>query len=174
MTRDPDRVASSDPLLEVAGVMRSLLVAFLPVCDEDGDLQGVIALEHLHHVLRPGHPTKATASSLAENPPMTIGVNDPVNHVWDLMAEQRTWLLPVLDRRRLVGVIHYSTARANEHCRASSRSARQARPTSMRDSPPAPPGRVRNERQPSNSSDQRPEPDTGDRQSGGHRRNETR
>ena len=174
MTRDPDRVACSDPLLEVAGVMRSLLVAFLPVCDEHGDLQGVIALQDLHHVLRPGHPTKATASSLAKNPPMTIGVNDPVDHVWDLMAEQRMWLLPVLDGRRLVGVIHYRTARTNERFRASSRSAPHARPTSMRDSLPAPPGRVRDGGQPSDSSDHRPEPDTGDRQSGGRRRCEAR
>ena len=108
MTRDPDRVAGGDTLMEVAGMMRSLLVAFLPVCDEHGDLQGIIALQDLHHVLRPGHPTPATASSLATEPPVTIGVNDPVDHVWELMAAQRMWLLPVLDGRRLVGVIHYT------------------------------------------------------------------
>ena len=67
MTRDPDRVAGGDTLMEVAGMMRSLLVAFLPVCDERGDLHGIIALRDLHHVLRPGHPISATASSLARN-----------------------------------------------------------------------------------------------------------
>ena len=108
MTRDPDRVACGDTLMEVAGMMRSLLVAFLPVCDEHGDLQGIIALRDLHHVLRPGRPTPATASSLAAEPPVTIGVNDPVDPVWERMAEQRMWLLPVLDGRRLVGVIHYT------------------------------------------------------------------
>jgi CBS domain-containing protein len=108
MTRDPDRVACGDTLMEVAGMMRSLLVAFLPVCDEHGDLQGIIALRDLHHVLRPGHPTPATASSLAAEPPATIGVNDPIDHVWERMAEQRMWLMPVLDGRRLVGVIHYT------------------------------------------------------------------
>ena len=49
---------------------------------------------------------------------MTIGVNDPVDHVWELMAEQRMWLLPVLDGRRLVGVIHY-TVRAGPETPAS-------------------------------------------------------
>ena len=107
MTRDPDRVAGSDSLIEVAGRMRSLLVAFLPVCDERGDLQGIIALRDLHRVLRPGHPSTATASSLAREPALTIGVNDPVDPVRELMAERRLWLLPVLDGRRLVGVIHY-------------------------------------------------------------------
>ena len=108
MTRDPDRVAGGDTLMEVAGIMRSLLAAFLPVCDEHGDLQGIIALRDLHRVLRPGHPSTATASSLAQEPPATIGVNDPVDHVWERMAEQRMWLLPVLDGRRLVGVIQYT------------------------------------------------------------------
>ena len=169
MTRDPHTVACSDPLLEVAGVMRSLLVAFLPVCDEHGDLQGVIALQDLHHVLRPGQPTKATASSLAQNPPMTIGVNDPVDQVWDLMAEQRMWLLPVLDGRRLVGVVHFRTARSNEHFRASTRSTPPARPTSMRDPLPSPPAPVRHGGQPSDSSGHHDELDAGDRHSGGRR-----
>jgi CBS domain-containing protein len=174
MTPDPHTVACSDPLLEVAGVMRGLLVAFLPVCDEHGDLQGVIALQDLHRVLRPGHPTKATASSLAQNPPMTIGLNDPVDQVWDLMAEQRMWLLPVLDGRRLVGVVHFRTARSNEHFGASTRSAPHAGPTSMRDPLPSPPGRVRDGRQPSDSCDHRHEPDAGELHSGGRRRCEAR
>ena len=45
---------------------------------------------------------------------MTIGVNDPVDPVRELMAEQRIWLLPVLNGRRLVGVIHYTHQAAAE------------------------------------------------------------
>jgi len=108
MTRDPDRVACGDTLTQVAGRMRNLLVAFLPVCDQNGDLQGIIALRDLQGVDQGGDPTGATAFCLAEEPAVTIGVDDPVGHVWDLMAEQRMWLLPVLDGRRLVGVIHYA------------------------------------------------------------------
>ena len=110
MTRDPDRVAGGDTLLDVAGRMRDLLVAFLPVCDRHGHLQGIIALQDLHRVIHPGQPTDATASSLAR-PTVTIAVNDPVDQVFDLMAAERMWLLPVLDGRRLVGVIHYTAAR---------------------------------------------------------------
>lgn len=109
MTRDPDRVECGDTLVEVARRMRNLLVAFLPVCDERGDLQGVIALRDL---LRGGDPTRVTASSLAQQPPITIGVDDPIGHVVsDLMAAYRMWLLPVLDGPRLVGVVHYGTVR---------------------------------------------------------------
>ena len=89
--------------------MRTLLVAFLPVCDQHGDLQGIIALRDLQRAVRGGDPTGATAFTLAQEPAVTIGVDDPVGHVWDLMAAQRMWLLPVLDGRRLVGVIHYAT-----------------------------------------------------------------
>src|SRR5664280_1969910 len=43
MTGDPEPVACGDSLVEVAGRMRSLLVAFLPVCDQNGDLHGISA-----------------------------------------------------------------------------------------------------------------------------------
>jgi len=108
MTLDPDRVAGSDSLIEVAYTMRSLLVAFLPVCDREGDLQGIIALGDLARVFRAADSTGVTASTLAE-PAVTIGVEDPVDHVSELMAGQRIWLLPVVDGHHLVGVIHYAT-----------------------------------------------------------------
>ena len=76
MTRDPDRVAGSDSLLEVAYTMRSLPVAFLPVCDQDGALQGIIALQGLPRVVRGADPAGVTASTPAE-PAVTIGVDDP-------------------------------------------------------------------------------------------------
>jgi hypothetical protein len=110
MTRDPDRVACGDTLLEVVRRMRSLLVAFLPVCDEHGDLRGIVALRDVLRVIGAGDPSGATASSLAEEPATTIGVDDPVDHVRGLMVEQRMWLLPVLDGPRLVGVVRYAIA----------------------------------------------------------------
>ena len=65
-----------------------------------------------------------TAASLAEEPPVTIGVDDPVDHVWQVMAGQRVWLLPVLDGRRLVGVvIHYADIAATSGSAAPRRPA---------------------------------------------------
>ena len=54
-----------------------------------------------------GNMASVTAASLVEKAPITIGVNDPVEDVTRMMAEQRVWLLPVVDGQRLVGVIHY-------------------------------------------------------------------
>ena len=66
MTCDPDRVTGSDSLVEVAYTMRSLLVAFLPVCDRDGDLLGIIALGDVSRVVRGADPAGVTASTFAE------------------------------------------------------------------------------------------------------------
>ena len=84
MTADPDRVAHTDTLHEVARRMRTLLVAFLPVCDEHGELCGIIAYRHIGWPcdVQGGDPAAVTAASLAEEPPVTIGVDDPVDHVW--------------------------------------------------------------------------------------------
>ena len=49
---------------------------------------------------------------------MTIGVDEPVDNVPDLMAQRRMWLPPVLDGRRLVGVIHYAIGAAKLSPRA--------------------------------------------------------
>ena len=109
MTRDPDRVACTDTLLEVARRMRNLLVAFLPVCDEHGDLRGIVALRDVQRVIGIGDPTRATASCLAQAPAATISVDDPVDEARGKMAQLRLWLLPVLDGRRLVGVLRYTS-----------------------------------------------------------------
>lgn len=93
MVRNPPRVACDDSLVEVASVMRSLLVAFLPVCDKRGDLHGIVALRDVQRAVCGGHPAMATAASLAREPAVTIGVEDPVDGVWDLMAGRRMWLL---------------------------------------------------------------------------------
>jgi len=111
MIPNPSRVAGTDTLVEVASVMRSLLVAFLPVCDINGDLLGIIAPDDLPSAVRGDNSIGATASALAREPAVAIGVDDRVDRVWDLMAEHGMWLLPVLDRRRLAGVIRYSGRR---------------------------------------------------------------
>ena len=45
---------------------------------------------------------------MTRDTPFTIGIDDPVDGIAQRMAEQKAWLLPVLDGRRLVGVIHYA------------------------------------------------------------------
>jgi CBS domain-containing protein len=103
----PERVRHTDTLNEVARKMRKLLVAFLPVCGEQDELHGIIALDHLEPILEGAGDPKKVADVLPGHPPLTVSVDDPVEHVSHLMAQHRVWMVPVVDGRRLVGVIHY-------------------------------------------------------------------
>ena len=118
MVPNPERVAGDDSLTEAAGRMRALLTAFLPVCAGDGELLGIISFRDVHLALRERNPTRTTAGSLAAMPPVTIGPRDPVDHVLELMAQRHMWVLPVLDGRRLVGMIHYANATAADPMRS--------------------------------------------------------
>src|SRR5664279_1724370 len=62
----PEPVPGSDSLGAVAGRMRSLLVAFLPVCDENGHLHGIICLRDGYCALAGGNPSQTTAALLAQ------------------------------------------------------------------------------------------------------------
>lgn len=124
MVGNPERVAGDDSLIEVAGRMRTLLTAFLPVCDSAGELLGIISFRDVYLALRDRNPTRTTAISLAAMPQVTIGTQYPVDHVLELMARRRMWVLPVLDGRRLVGMIHYANATAADPVRSCARTDR--------------------------------------------------
>ena len=111
MRADPDRVDSSDCLQEVLHRMRSLMVASLPVCNPQGDLFGMISYRDIgsRSSINDGALSNATAGSLAEKATVTIDVGDPVDKgMLQLMGTKQVWVVPVLDGKRLVGVIHYS------------------------------------------------------------------
>ena len=111
MRAEPDRVDASDCLQEVVLRMRSLMVASLPVCNPEGDLFGMINYGDIgsRNGITDGALSTTTAGSLAEKPTVTINVDAPVDEgILQLMGSKQVWMVPVLDGRRLVGVIHYS------------------------------------------------------------------
>lgn len=108
MTGNPDRVAPTDRWQQAARTMRTLQASTLPVCDEHGHLSGIIDYRDIGLRCLSKGGSAATARSLTHDTPFTIGIDDPVDGIAQRMAEQKAWLLPVLDGRRLVGVIHYA------------------------------------------------------------------
>ena len=108
MTGNPDRVAPTDRWQQVARTMRTLQASSLPVCDEHGEFSGIIDYGEIGLRCLSKGGSAATARSLTHDTPFTIGIDDPVDGIAQRMAEQKAWLLPVLDGRRLVGVIHYA------------------------------------------------------------------
>ena len=108
MIGNPDRVAPTDRWQQVARRMRTLEASTLPVCDEHDELSGIIDYREIGLRCLSKGGSAATARSLTHDTPFTIGIDDPVDGIAQRMAEQKAWLLPVLDGRRLVGVIHYA------------------------------------------------------------------
>ena len=108
MTGNPDRVGSTDRWQQVARTMRTLQASTLPVCDDHGELCGIIDYRDIGLRCLSESGSVATARSLTRDTPFTIGIDDPVDGIAQRMAENKAWLLPVLDGRRLVGVIHYA------------------------------------------------------------------
>ena len=111
MRADPERVDANDCLQEVVHRMRSLMVASLPVCDPEGVLFGMINYGDIgsRNSITDGALSTTTAGSLAEKPTVTIDVDAPVDKgILQLMGSKQVWMVPVLDGKRLVGVIHYS------------------------------------------------------------------
>jgi CBS domain-containing protein len=108
MTADPDRVATTDSWQQVARTMRSRRATILPVCDERGDLCGVIDYRDIGVRCLAEGGSVATARTLTRDTPFTLGIDDPVDGIAQRMTEHRAWLIPVIDGRRLAGVIHYA------------------------------------------------------------------
>ena len=111
MRADPERVDANDCLQEVVHRMRSLMVASLPVCNPEGDLFGMINYGDIgsRNSISDGALSTTTAGSLAEKPTVTIDVDAPVDKgILQLMGSKQVWMVPVLEGKRLVGVIHYS------------------------------------------------------------------
>ncbi len=108
MTADPDRVATTDSWQQVARTMRSRRATILPVCDQRGDLCGVIDYRDIGVRCLAEGGSVATARTLTRDTPFTLGIDDPVDGIARRMTEHRAWLIPVLDGRRLAGVIHYA------------------------------------------------------------------
>ena len=52
-----------------------------------------------------GDPTTATAGSLAEGPPLTIGADVDIREALEVMQDQQVRRLPVIGDHRLVGII---------------------------------------------------------------------
>ncbi len=125
MTSDPVAVRASASFKEVAARLREQHAAAFPVLDADDRVIGVVseadllpkeALEAGHEGHRGplasrGHRAErekavgVTASDVMSQPAVTIGPFDLVSHAAHVMYDRKISCLPVVDDRRLIGVI---------------------------------------------------------------------
>lgn len=100
-------ISEHDTLQMAAQRMRDLDVGCLPICGDDDRLHGIITDRDI--VLRccaeGRDPATMTAGELAGRTPVWVSADADEDAVLRLMAEHRIKRLPVIDERRLVGMI---------------------------------------------------------------------
>jgi CBS domain-containing protein len=107
MTPDPKCVKEDQTLTDAARMMRDLDVGALPICGNDDRLKGMLTDRDIvvKCIAEGGDPTTATAGSLAEGKPVTIGADDDIREALETMQKHQVRRLPVIDGHDLVGII---------------------------------------------------------------------
>ena len=107
MTPDPTCVKEDQTLAEAARMMRDLDVGALPICGNDDRLKGMLTDRDIvvKCIAEGGDPATATAGSLAEGKPLTIGADVDIREALEIMQDQQVRRLPVIDDHRLVGIV---------------------------------------------------------------------
>lgn len=100
-------IGEHETLDNAARRMRDLDVGALPICGDDDRLKGILTDRDIvvKCVATGGNPAEMTANSLAQGTPYTIDANSDVDQVLHLMEEHRIRRVPVLENRRVVGMI---------------------------------------------------------------------
>jgi CBS domain-containing protein len=110
MHRGAECVKENESLAQAAKMMRDLHVGSLPICGNDERLQGIITdRDIVVRCLAEGKdPKTVTASELAQGTPIWVDINADEEEILTLMIESRIRRLPVIEDRRLVGMISES------------------------------------------------------------------
>jgi CBS domain-containing protein len=109
MSTDCTCVGENESVLDAAARLAELDVGALPICGEDDRLKGMITdRDIVTKVLaqrRDPQTTKARDIASGDGTVVTIGADDPISEALQTMSRNRVRRLPVIDGRRLVGII---------------------------------------------------------------------
>jgi CBS domain-containing protein len=100
-------VGENGTLSRAAEMMRDLHVGALPICGEDGRLHGIITdRDIVVRAIAEGYdPDTATAGDLAQGTPIWVDADADIAEIIELMIESGIRRLPVIEDKRLVGMI---------------------------------------------------------------------
>ncbi|MEU6058115.1 CBS domain-containing protein [Streptomyces sp. NPDC047097] len=96
-----------ETLDRAAQMMRELNVGALPIADENERLCGILTdRDIVVGCVAAGHdPARITAGDLAKGTPRWIAADADVDEVLQMMKEHRIRRLPVIENKRLIGMI---------------------------------------------------------------------
>ncbi len=117
MTPDPQCIGENETALDAAKKLAELDVGALPICGEDDRLKGMLTdRDIVVKVLAQGKdPASVKAGELGagDGNTITIGADDSVEDALRTMTEHKVRRLPVIDERRLVGIISQADVATN-------------------------------------------------------------
>ena len=108
-------IDENQTLLDAAKRMAELDVGVLPICGEDDRLKGMLTdRDIVVKALAQGKdPGSTTAGELGEGDPVTIGADDSIDEALRTMIDHKVRRLPVIDDRKLVGIISQADIATN-------------------------------------------------------------
>ena len=117
MTLDPQCIGENETALDAAKKLAELDVGALPICGEDDRLKGMLTdRDIVVKVLAQGKdPASVKAGELGagDGNTITIGADDSVEEALQTMIQHKVRRLPVIDGRRLVGIISQADVATN-------------------------------------------------------------
>jgi CBS domain-containing protein len=109
MSDDCTCIGENDTVLEAAKRLAELDVGAMPICGEDDRLKGMLTdRDIVVKVLAEGKdPASTRAGELGQGDgeTVTIGADDSIDEALKTMAKHQVRRLPVIDGRRLVGIV---------------------------------------------------------------------
>jgi CBS domain-containing protein len=117
MSTDCTCIGENDTLLDAARKLAELDVGSLPICGEDDRLKGMltdrdIVVKALAQGKDPGS-TKAGELGVGDGKTVTIGADDSIDEALRTMIDHKVRRLPVIDGKRLVGIISQADLATN-------------------------------------------------------------
>ena len=117
MSPDCTCVGENETLLDAARKLAELDVGALPICGEDDRLKGMltdrdIVVKALAKGKDPGS-TRAGELGQGDAKTVTIGADDSIDEALHTMIDHKVRRLPVIDGRRLVGIISQADIATN-------------------------------------------------------------
>jgi CBS domain-containing protein len=117
MSPDCTCVGENETLLDAARKLAELDVGALPICGEDDRLKGMltdrdIVVKALAQGKDPG-ATRAGELGQGDGETVTIGADDSIDEALRTMIDHKVRRLPVIDGRKLVGVISQADLATN-------------------------------------------------------------
>lgn len=105
MTAGPATADLGTTLGEVRQRMSRGDFRHMPVTDRDGRLLGLISDRDLRRAAGRGLPPESRVSELGRGYPTTADAGEPISQAASRMARERIGALPVVDQRKLMGIL---------------------------------------------------------------------